>query len=624
MYSNKIYLSLIIACASLLNVFAQNSIDFQIEPIRNVRMSEFSESWHPVLYSIERTFPGSDTYRNYLHQLKLLRFPLSIQEVSPESQTKKTAASDPIYASGFVANPFGGIPNDNDLAISNDGYMVSVCNSDMYVYDEQGNSLFDLALEDLADSLGLIANSYDPKVIYDQDEDRFILVFLNGNNSNSTDIVVCFSETNDPQDGWNVYSLPGNPLNNNAWSDFPMIAINKNDFFVTVNHINSDSASWQTGFMQSVIWQVEKATGYEGGVLNSKLHVNIDYNSRPIRNLLPIKGGMELAQSKMYFLSNRNFDFSNDTFFVVEIAEALSANPNLSTSSKAVLSNISYGLPPDAKQTIGSFLQTNDARPLSGFIENGQIHFVGNTVDEGGNLAAIYHGKINSLASSWSVDLEILSDPVLEYGYPNISFTGQTRYDEQALISFNHTSIDSFPGVSAIFYSLQDGYSDRFHLKSGTSTVDVISGVYERWGDYSGSQRKYNEAGTVWINGFMGFRNELSLTNKNQHRTFIAKLVSPDSLRTALPLQIEDNFSLYPNPMESNFDLKFSSPKSSLVKFNLYNSKGELIAELLEARVKEGENAFSFSTKQLASGIYFLVLQDESARVIFQEKIVKQ
>lgn len=624
MNSNNFFLSLLIACTSILNVLAQNSLDFQIEPIRKLSLSEFSESWHPALYSIERTFPGSDSYRNYLHQLKLLRFSQGSQQAIPAYSTKKTSALDPIYSSGFVANPFGGIPNDNDLAISNDGFIVSVCNSDMYVYDEQGNALFDLALEDLADSLGLVANSYDPKVIYDQDEDRFILVFLNGNNSNSTDIVVCFSETNDPQGAWNVYSLPGNPLNNNAWSDFPMIAINQNDFFVTVNHINSDSASWQTGFMQSVVWQVEKATGYDGGILNSKVHVNINYNSRPIRNLLPIKGGMELAQDKMYFLSNRNFDFSNDTFFVVEITEALSANPNLGTTSTAVLSNKDYGLPPDAKQTLTTFLQTNDARPLSGFMENGQIHFVGNTVDESGSLAAIYHGKLNTLENPWSVDLEILSDPVLEYGYPNISFTGQTRYDEQAIISFNHTSIDSFPGVSAIFYSLIDGYSDRMHLISGTSVVDVITGEYERWGDYSGSQRRYNEAGTVWINGFMGFRNNLSLNIKNQHRTFIAKLVSPDSLRTSLPLQIEESFSLYPNPMEASFDLKFFNPKTSMVKFNLYNSNGELIDLILEAKVKEGENAFSFSASQLASGVYFLVLQDEHSQTILQEKLVKQ
>ncbi|MEZ4977795.1 MAG: hypothetical protein R2772_00695 [Chitinophagales bacterium] len=426
MNPKKVYLSLIIALVILTNVVAQNSIDFQIEAIAKVQLNSYANAWHPHLYATERAFPGSDSYRNYLHQLKLLRFSSLSSMPESLSSTKKTTAADPIYASGFVANPFGGIPNDNDLAISNDGLIVSVCNSDMYVYDEQANLLFDLALEDLADSLGLVANSYDPKVLYDQDEDRFILVFLNGNNANSTDIVVCFSESNNPQGAWNVYSLPGNPLNNNAWSDFPMIAINKNDFFVTVNHINSDSASWQTGFMQSVIWQVEKATGYAGGVLNSKVHVDIKHNSRPIRNLLPIKGGMYLAQDEMYFLSNRNFDFSNDTFFVVSISEALSANPNLSTTSSAVQANRNYGLPPDAKQTTTTFLQTNDARPLSGFIENGQIHFVGNTVDEAGSLAAIYHGKLNTLESSWSVDLQILSDPVMEFGYPNISFTGQT------------------------------------------------------------------------------------------------------------------------------------------------------------------------------------------------------
>ncbi|MCD8529156.1 MAG: hypothetical protein LRY27_04185 [Chitinophagales bacterium] len=112
-----------------------------------------------------------------------------------------------------------------------------------------------------------------------------------------------------------IYSLPGNPFNNNAWSDFPMIALNNQDFFVTVNHINSDSASWQTGFMQSVIWQVDKASGYQGATLQSKIHSNVQFGGKPIRNLLPVKGGLSLKDEEMYFISNRNFDFSNDTFF---------------------------------------------------------------------------------------------------------------------------------------------------------------------------------------------------------------------------------------------------------------------------------------------------------------------
>jgi hypothetical protein len=201
-----------------------------------------------------------------------------------------------------------------------------------------------------------------------------------------------------------------------------MIAITETDFFVTVNHINSDSASWQTGFMQSVIWQVSTTQGYANQNIVSKVHSNVAFNGSLLRNLLPIKGGFDLKADEMYFISNRNFDFENDTFFLVKISESLYQNSNPSFSVQALVANQTYGVPPDAKQTATTFLQTNDARALSGFIENGTIHFVGNTVDFDTDLAAIYHGKINVLNSNPSVDLTILSDTVLEYGYPNLSF----------------------------------------------------------------------------------------------------------------------------------------------------------------------------------------------------------
>ncbi|MFT5305490.1 MAG: hypothetical protein ACI89M_001001, partial [Chitinophagales bacterium] len=360
---------------------AQETETFEFEKIGTFVFEDLAPSWHANVYGKEAPYPGSDSYRNFIHQIKQLRFgDASLREEPSPKSLKATNSDVAIYSLGFQGNTFGGIPNDNDIAISNEGIVVSVSNSDMFVYDESGMALLDVGLDEFADSLGLVANSYDPKVIYDPGEDRFILVFLNGNDASSTEIVVCFSETNDPSLGWNVYSLTGNPFNNNAWSDFPMISITNQDFFVSVNHINSDSASWQTGFMQSVIWQVQKSDGYAGNLITSIVHSDIDFQGKPIRNLLPVKGGFNLKDDEMYFISNRNFDIANDTFFVLKIAESLNQNSNPTPTVQVVLSSQNYGLPPDASQPMSTFLQTNDARPLSGVIENGVIHFVGNTV----------------------------------------------------------------------------------------------------------------------------------------------------------------------------------------------------------------------------------------------------
>lgn len=603
---------------------AQETETFEFEKIGTFVFEDLAPSWHANVYGKEAPYPGSDSYRNFIHQIKQLRFgDASLREEPSPKSLKATNSDVAIYSLGFQGNTFGGIPNDNDIAISNEGIVVSVSNSDMFVYDESGMALLDVGLDEFADSLGLVANSYDPKVIYDPGEDRFILVFLNGNDASSTEIVVCFSETNDPSLGWNVYSLTGNPFNNNAWSDFPMISITNQDFFVSVNHINSDSASWQTGFMQSVIWQVQKSDGYAGNLITSIVHSDIDFQGKPIRNLLPVKGGFNLKDDEMYFISNRNFDIANDTFFVLKIAESLNQNSNPTPTVQVVLSSQNYGLPPDASQPMSTFLQTNDARPLSGVIENGIIHFVGNTVRPTSPKASIYHGKINTLNSSWSVDLEIFEDNDLEYGYPNLSFSGQTPYDEQLIISFNHSSIDSFPGVSAIYYRLNDGYSERLHLISGTSRVDVLNGSFERWGDYSGSQKKYNEPGTVWLNGFMGSRNSIAL-NPNQHKTFIAKLISPDSLATRLNDVALQTTSLFPNPVANQFFFEFDLKTESYLKFELFDMQGKMIDKLLEEHLKEGRYEFLFTLNPLSKGVYSLRVSNKMNELMFTQKVLKE
>ena len=93
---------------------------------------------------------------------------------------------------------------------------------------------------------------FDPKTLYDPIEDRFILVFLIDNFSNSSLIVVGFSTTNDPSDPWNLYALPGNPFNDTTWTDYPAIAVTKDELFTTGNQIK-EGVSWQVGFRGSLI-----------------------------------------------------------------------------------------------------------------------------------------------------------------------------------------------------------------------------------------------------------------------------------------------------------------------------------------------------------------------------------
>ena len=218
------------------------------------------------LYPTGAPVPGGDQYKSFLAEQKLRQdhriFP-------PANQTKKTTtAPDPVAGFGTSiyrltpqGNPFdftGGIPNDNAMAISKDGILCAAVNSVFWAMDTKTGELIMpspvglFSLQQMANGSSF-SNYYDPKLIYDPTTDRFVLVFLKDNDAANSRIIVCFSSTNDPTDPWNIYSLTGNPLNNNRWTDFPAIALSETGIVITANLI-IPNVSWQVGFDGSVIW----------------------------------------------------------------------------------------------------------------------------------------------------------------------------------------------------------------------------------------------------------------------------------------------------------------------------------------------------------------------------------
>ena len=74
--------------------------------------------------------------------------------------------------------------------------------------------------------------------------------------------MISFSKSTDPQDGWYVYKLPGNPLADGTWFDFASIGISTNEVYVSGNLIEG------TTFKKAILYQINKGDGYVGGFLD--------------------------------------------------------------------------------------------------------------------------------------------------------------------------------------------------------------------------------------------------------------------------------------------------------------------------------------------------------------------
>ncbi len=505
---------------------------------------EAKPDFNAQLKNIEAPSPDGDSYRSFLMRQKIKSREMFPRKQAPANNKKtQSTAPQPQVGPGYNITfqpPIGpereysgGIPNDNTMAISNNGKLVAAINSTVWAYDiEADSTLFKpfnlLSLNQIAQG-NITGRYFDPKMVYDEKADRFILVFLKDSEPSSSRIVVAFSSSNNPIDPWYVYELPGNPLNNNRWTDFPAISLTENELFITGNLI-VPNVTWQVGFDGSVIWQLDKSAGYNNdSILPNKLYSQVQFNNKFTRNIHPVQN-INQDGDRQYFLSNRNFDVTNDTIFVMYIDGTLD-DPTTQLTVEMGKTTPNYGVPPNGRQQDTDLndptkgLQTNDGRVLGAITNGDWIQFVSNSINPATGFSSIYHGMITNPATPQrKISGTIIADPVLDFGYPNIAFAGNEDCDVESIIGFDFASPTDFPGVGAVYFANDSTHSTLVRLKEGGNYVDKHSDSYERWGDYFGIQKRHNNPGEVWVAGFYGLANTGS-------GTWINRLNSPDSAK---------------------------------------------------------------------------------------------
>lgn len=583
-----------------------------------VNFLNINQDFNPTLLVREMPKPGSKKIEYY-------NYPAT-NDSHKKSQKSQILLPDVNLGTNFFANPYSNsTPTDNDIAISDSGMIVSVINTNIYIYNTKTSTASPVkSLAAFTTPVNSKHQEFDPKVMYDPKADRFVLMCPVGFVDTTSKIIVGFSQTNDPNGNWNLYTLPGNPLNNNLWSDYPMISMTEKELYLSINLLYNDS-SWQTGFVETVIWQMKKDSGYAGLPLGSYLHHNIKYNGKAIRNLCPAKGGSKLYGPNMFFVSNRNLASQNDTVFVVEVTDTIGA-PTNTVVTKALITPQSYYFPPSGRQTVATqSLATNDSRNLGAFYENNKIQYVHNTKNPLNNHVSIYYGTIdNPQSASPTINGYIIDNDTVDFAYPNISYAGLNASDNTAIISFDHSSNKLFPGISAIKVDANGNFSNVLRIKNGAAYVNILSDNLERWGDYSGSQRRYNKPGEVWISGYYGYTIN-SITNKNKHGAWIAQLGIDPGMVTGLvnePMKNETPSLVFPNPVQDLFNVDIHLTQPEYLSFELYDANGKLVEILLRDWVKTKDNTFNFSLRDVSKGIYFIKITGNKTSIT--KKIIKQ
>ena len=600
-------------------VFAQQSTTYRIARGAQTTFDHEGADYAPAVQCVEQPSPVSKSELQLVKDSLAAMYPRNSRPsaAAPQTQRNTVVPGMPTIGTILQGNPFGNsTPNDNEISVGNNGEIISVQNSNIFRFNTTTNSQYPLrSLAFFSQPLLIGGSKYDPKVLYDPETNRHIMVFLAGYSSNQTNIIVAFSNSDSVNGTWNLYSLPGNPIGDTTWSDYPMISVNHHDLFITVNRV-IDNQPWQTGFAETLIWQVGKTEGYNGDTLISQLRTGVQFGGRPVRNMCPVEGGNFPQQAnEQYFLSNRNLTTGNDTIFLVHLTgTALDSVAAITVTP--IVADRQYVAPPDAAQPgTGGLLATNDARVLGAFMQNGIIQYVHNTMDTASGTAAVMHGVISNYTTTPSIVSTLLSDTIIEFGYPNIAYAGYDGSDNTAIIMMLRSSSTVNPGYVALTTDGIGGYSAQRVVKVGQAPYNVLSGT-ERWGDYSGIQRKYDVQGTVWVNGMYGMTN-------GAHSTWIAELgVSPDVSVAEQPAA-NASATVFPNPFVDRMSVEFSIEQAQILRFELYDMNGRLVQLLLEDRIKAGRNQFSFSTAPLPAGVYVLRIAGANG-LVAEKKVIRE
>jgi len=610
----------ILAAFAVVQATAQVTFNKQawepVERAATVNFSELDEDYAASLLYLEAPTPDGDSYRSFLLQEKA-----KIAELYPKNPSLGVAnrgtVEPPHVLAGFEGNnSTSNTPMDNNLAINNEGQMVSVINSHIAMKDIEGNWIGAATLNNFFSDLNIDIFKFDPKVVFDPEANRFVMFCLSGSSSATNSILVAFSQSPDPTGDWNLYVIDGTPFNDNTWTDYPMLALTKDEIFLTGNLV-IDGASWQVGFAETLCWQINKNNGYNGEPLTLTMWSDFEFGGMNIRNVCPVKYGGEELGEKLYLLSNRNFAMENDSIFIMEITGP-QTDPNTTLNIDVRKSSQPYGLAPDGSMTVGS-LATNDSRILDGIILDDHLQFVSNCRNLETGMASVYHGWIDNLTTTKDVSGQILNGDTLDLGYPSIAWAGLDAADKDAIIVLSHSSVNRFPGASALYVDNDHECSPIVTLKEGNNYIAMLQGQgQERWGDYSGNQRVYDEPGTVWISSSFGESNQAN-------DTWISQLANPN-LGVAVTETTENlqNLNAFPNPTSERINVTFDIKDVEKLHITLTDQNGRLIRSFHNDKPKkQGAIQFSFDVSPLPAGVYFVNVIGDGVAITAKKVVVQ-
>jgi len=346
--------------------------------------------------------------------------------------------------------------------------------------------------------------TFDPKVIYDQYAQRFLVVTLehidNGPTDEQSRIYVAVSEDDDPTGDWYVTSIDTKISidSNDHWADYPGFAVDEEAVYITNNMFSFNNGSF--GGVRFWILDKDETDGfYAGGVADVTIHDpyagvgSIATTTQPAHTFGTTPAGMGT------FLVSYSGIYSGSNYDEVQVVRV--DNPlGIPTFTQQFISvgdiEDVLALMPDAPQ-FGSDdkIETNDRRALNAVWRDATLWLattiLGSDTDD--SQATAYWVALDTstlsnitVADQGSIGGEDIANDTHTF-FPSIAVNSR----KDVVIGFSASGPGIYPGAYFTTRAVADPAGTTGPSQVVQAGTDyyyrAFGGSRNRWGDYSGT-----------------------------------------------------------------------------------------------------------------------------------------
>ncbi|MEA3212626.1 MAG: hypothetical protein QOE70_5683 [Chthoniobacter sp.] len=408
----------------------------------------------------------------------------------------------------------GRIPPDPILAVG-PGHVIAAVNSSFSIYSKSGTLQFTTTFGSWWTNLSPPGDPFSPKVVYDPNAGRWILLALSRDSTSASAYLLSVSDDSDPNGNWWSWKIDAGLNGDTAsgfWADFPGLGYDSSEAV----YLTSNQYSFADAFQYARLRILYKSQLYwngAGGTLGWWDFWNqAEADGTPVFAFKPAQAGSSLNGN--YLINTRSG--GGDSVTLWRLTNPLASPPTLTRQATVPID--AYTAPTTAAAQAGGAetLAVGDCRTQEVQYRGGKLV---TAFTEKHNWGSADVSAIRTLvldAASSAVDLDIpFGADNLWYYYPAMIRDGSGHL---ALV-FHRSGASEFahPRYSARLVG-DTAWQSSVALKTGEAYyVNKDSAGRNRWGDSSGAALDPSDTSRVWICG------EYAKAN-NQWSTWIGEI----------------------------------------------------------------------------------------------------